>query len=89
MLSHIRTQEMRRALPCGLFEGHTDSALLGNELSVCVCGFSTLRARFAGLCLPYSYSCLTASAPEPLLVNLQLIIFELSSSLLYFPQNLF
>lgn len=52
MLSHIRTQEMRRALPCGLFEGHTDSALLGNELSVSVCGLCMLRAQFAGAVPP-------------------------------------
>lgn len=43
---------MRRALPCGLFEGHTDSALLGNELSVSVCGLCMLRAQFAGAVPP-------------------------------------
>ena len=63
---------MRRALPCGLFEGHTDSALLGNEFSVSVCGFSMLRAQFAGalppllLLLPDRlYPQPLASAPEP------------------------
>lgn len=36
MLSHIKTQKMRRALPRELGEGHTDFALLGKELRVCL-----------------------------------------------------
>lgn len=77
MLSHIRTQKTRRALPCGLFEGHTDFALLGNELSVSVCGFPVLRARFPGALaplFPLLLGCVSTirflgPAPEPLLVG--------------------
>ena len=89
MLSHIRTQKTLRALPCELFESHTNSPCWEKNLVSLFVGSLCWGYTSLGLRVPYSHCCLAISpthpltaAPEPLLlgVTFRLFIFFVLSS---------
>lgn len=88
MLSHIRTQRTCRALPQGLFEGHTNSPCWEKNLVSLFAGSLCWRHDSLGLWVPYSHCCLATSAttlwpltqsPSCLGVTFRLNFFVLSS----------
>lgn len=65
MLSHIRTQKTCRALPQGLFEGHTNSPCWETNVVSLFAGSLCWRHDLLGLWVPYSHRCLATSATTP------------------------